>query len=392
MSIRVLIVDDSVVIRRILQEILQADPDFEVVGTASDGKIALQRIAQLKPDAITLDIEMPNMDGLQTLSELRKTHPRLPVVMLSTLTRRCASATLDALSRGADDYITKPVDTRSPAESFAQVREQLLPKLKALCKVKRPSTEVTKPFVPLKPLSRSGPVVPIRPPSPDPAPGPRLPLSRIDAVVIASSTGGPAALGQVIPLLPANLPVPVFIVQHMPALFTRLLADRLTSTSAVPVDEARTGVVVEPGKVWLAPGGFHLELVREGQGVRLNLNQDAPENSCRPAADPLFRSAAAIYGAHTLGVVLTGMGQDGMRGCEAIRAAGGQVVVQDEASSVVWGMPGFVARSGIADRVLPLGLVAREIFDRLRLGRSGGLSLNRSSIAASEGNDVHQRR
>lgn len=380
MKIRVLVVDDSVVVRRILSDIIASDPEFEVVGTASDGRIALTKIAQLAPDAVTLDIEMPNLDGLQTLTELRKTHPKLPVVVLSTLTRRCAAATLDALSRGANDYITKPTDTRNPAESFARVKEQLLPKLRVLCN-RRPRG-VSRPIVPVAAGARAE--VPLPPPVR------RAPASRIDAIAIASSTGGPAALGEVLPLLPQNLPVPVFIVQHMPALFTRLLADRLATRCGVRVDEGHEGGIGLPGTAWLAPGGLHMEVVRDGTQVKVHLTEAPPENSCRPSADPLFRSVVAAFGAHTLGVVLTGMGQDGLRGCEAIVQAGGQVLAQDEASSVVWGMPGFVARAGLADKVLPIGQIAREIVDRLRLGR--GSTFLSGSLRETEATDVHQRR
>jgi two-component system chemotaxis response regulator CheB len=185
-------------------------------------------------------------------------------------------------------------------------------------------------------------------------------------VAIGTSTGGPNALDEVFAGLPADLPVPVVVVQHMPPMFTRLLAERLSARHAIKVSEGRPDGVLRPGHAWLAPGDFHMSVAREGAEVRVRLNQDPPENSCRPAADVLFRSVAQAFGPGALAVVLTGMGQDGLRGCEAVRAAGGQVLAQDEATSVVWGMPGFVARAGLADRVLPLALVAPEIVRRVR--------------------------
>jgi two-component system chemotaxis response regulator CheB len=186
--------------------------------------------------------------------------------------------------------------------------------------------------------------------------------------VIGVSTGGPNALAELFRDLPGDLPVPLLIVQHMPPMFTRLLAERLTANSKVPVLEAGAGAVVRPGRALVAPGDFHMVVARDGLQVRAALSQGPPENSCRPAADPLFRSAARVYGERLLAVVLTGMGQDGLRGCEAVREAGGRVIVQDEATSVVWGMPGFVARAGLADKVLPLPQIAAEIVRRARPG------------------------
>jgi two-component system chemotaxis response regulator CheB len=344
-KIRVLVVDDSVVIRRVVSDELAADPDIEVIGSAANGKLALAKLSQLTPDLVILDIEMPEMDGLATLAAIRKSHPKLPVIMFSSLTERGATATLDALALGASDYFTKPGGPGGVDESRRVIREELIPEIKELCREKPPASSVP-------PISRFGA-----------AP------ARIDAVVIGTSTGGPNALAELFPALPV-LPVPVFIVQHMPPMFTKLLAERLTKASKVPVDEAEAGAIIVPGRAWIAPGNHHLEVVRDGVQVRALLNQNPPENSCRPAADPLFRSAAKVYGANLLGVVLTGMGQDGLRGCERIREAGGRVVVQDEATSVVWGMPGAVAKAGLADKVLPLSMIAGEIERRVAGGRT----------------------
>jgi len=355
-KIRILLVDDAVVVRRMLSDVLNDDPMIEVAGTAPNGVIALAKLPQLNPDLVILDVEMPEMDGLQTLAALRKTHRRLPVIMFSTLTQRGATATLDALALGANDYVTKPANVGSVAVAMQRIREQLIPRVKLLCG-RGPA-----------PAPAAAP----RPALHPPVSRPLSPTGRVEAVLIGVSTGGPNALAEVIPSLPADLPVPVLIVQHMPPIFTRLLAERLDAQSAVRVAEGSDRAKVEPGEVWLAPGDYHMEAVRDGAAVRLRLQQGPPENSCRPAVDVLFRSAAAAYGAGVLAVVLTGMGQDGLRGCEAVREAGGQVYAQDEATSVVWGMPGFVARAGLADRVLPLGEVGPTIVARVYKGRPVG--------------------
>ncbi len=339
--IRILVVDDSVVIRKLLSETLSGDSAIEVIGTASDGHIALAKILSLKPDLVTLDIEMPVLDGLKTLAALRKAHPRLPVIMFSTLTEHGAAATLDALALGASDYATKPSNTGSPAASIERIRTELIPKIKALCGAgpsKLPSLSAARPQT-----RRVGP------------------NPRIDIVAIGTSTGGPNALAEVLPRIPADFPVPIVVVQHMPPIFTRLLAERLSKQSAIAVEEGRAGAILAPGHAWIAPGNFHMQVIRSGTDWRLALNQKAPENSCRPAVDVLFRSVASVFGAHVLGVVMTGMGSDGVLGAQEIRDAGGNVIVQDERTSVVWGMPGLVHASGLADAVYPLDRLVTEI-------------------------------
>ncbi|MGO9649951.1 MAG: protein-glutamate methylesterase/protein-glutamine glutaminase [Terriglobales bacterium] len=349
--IRILVVDDSVVIRKVLCDTLSKDPEFEVLASASDGRIALAKIEQLKPDLITLDIEMPVMDGLETLKELRKTHPKLPVIMFSTLTERGASATLDALTLGASDYATKPSNTGSPAVAIAAIRAELIPKIKALC----PSSSLK-----LKTLPPPRPAVRMKPRSKQP----------IEIVAIGTSTGGPNALGEVLPHIPRDLPVPIVVVQHMPPIFTRLLAERLASQSEIPVSEGGAGVTLTPGRAWIAPGNFHMTVAHFGVNRRLDLNQNPPEHSCRPAVDPLFRSVAAVFRANVLAVVMTGMGSDGVLGAQHIREAGGEVIIQDEASSVVWGMPGLVYAAGQADAVYPLNQLAPEITRRVLQSRN----------------------
>jgi two-component system chemotaxis response regulator CheB len=350
---RILLVDDAVVIRRLVADVLNRDPALEVVGTAPSGRIALAKIPQVNPDLITLDMEMPDMDGLETLAEIRKTYPKLPVIMFSTLTARGAAATLDALRLGANDYVTKPANVGSVAVAIERVREELIPKIKAFC------------------ARVIGPVPTARPAWTAPATpaGPPRRVQRVDLLVIGCSTGGPNALAVLVPALPADLPVPILIVQHMPPVFTRSLSERLDAQSNLAVKEAAPGDPVEAGHAYLAPGDYHLEVVRQSLRPVLRTHQAPPENSCRPAADVLFRSAAQAYGPGVLAVVLTGMGQDGLRGCELIREAGGHVVVQDEATSVVWGMPGFVARAGLADKILPLEQIAGEIVRRVAAER-----------------------
>jgi two-component system chemotaxis response regulator CheB len=354
--IRILVVDDSVVIRRLLSDTLSGDSALEVIATASDGRIALAKISLLNPDLVTLDVEMPTMNGLETIAAIRKLYPKLPVIMFSTLTERGAAATLDALSLGASDYATKPSNTGSPTVAIERIRTELIPKIKALCGA----------IVPLKllPLPGSRPALKIR--------GGLNP--RVEIVAIGTSTGGPNALAEVLPRIPNDFPVPIVVVQHMPPIFTRLLADRLASRSAIPVEEGRAGVVLSPGHAWIAPGNFHMKVIREGVDRRLNLNQEPQENSCRPAVDVLFRPVAAAYGATVLGVVMTGMGSDGVLGAQEIRDAGGNVIIQDEASSVVWGMPGLVHASGLADSAYPVDQLAAEITRRVL--RSRGVHAN----------------
>ncbi len=349
LPVRVLIVDDSVVVRKLLCEALATSAEVSVAGTASSGAIALAKIPQLNPDVITLDIEMPGLNGIQTLVEIRKLYPKLPVIMFSTLTERGAAITLEALSLGASDYATKPSNTGSLSAAKDQVRQELVAKI--LCLVPRHVKPVPLPVVPAAKRSSAG--------------------QAVDIVAIGVSTGGPNALAVVIPQLPKDFPVPVVVVQHMPPLFTKLLAERLASRSALLVREGQAGKALEPGHAWIAPGDHHMTVARNGTGVVLNLNQEPPENSCRPAVDVLFRSVADVYGPRVLGVVMTGMGSDGARGARHIREVGGEIVVQDEASSVVWGMPGAVVGAGAADKICPLSEISQEIVGRVTSSRRG---------------------
>jgi two-component system, chemotaxis family, protein-glutamate methylesterase/glutaminase len=356
---RVLVVDDAVVMRRLVSQVLEEDPALTVAGTAANGRIALAKLDQVNPDAVVLDVEMPEMDGLATLRELRARRADLPVIMFSTLTERGASTTLEAMALGASDYVTKPANVGSVTESLERVSSDLAPRIIALCEARNRATTPTQ--APTRIRQRSGP------------PPKVLSLARqerIELLAIGASTGGPNALHELLPGLPAELPVPVVICQHMPPVFTRLLAQRLDAQCGLRVREAIDGALLVPGEVWIAPGDHHLEVRAGAHGPVLALHQGPPENSCRPAVDPLFRSAAATHGAHVLGVVLTGMGQDGLRGCEHLREVGAPVLVQDEDSSVVWGMPGAVANAGLADEVLPLGRIDEAIVTRVSVRRA----------------------
>jgi two-component system chemotaxis response regulator CheB len=378
-KIRVLVVDDSVVVRRMLSEMLSNNPAIESVSTASNGKIALARIPQVNPDAVILDVEMPEMDGIQTLAEIRRSNPMLPVIMFSTVTVRGAAATLDAIALGANDYVAKPSTRSGTVGQLGLVYQDLVDKIKAHCHFDANADASN---------ASASPSSIIEPP-PLVLPSPMLPGAKqilplpIDAIGIGVSTGGPNALAALLPSLPSDLGVPVFIVQHMPRLFTKLLAERLSSKTQIPVEEARPNDVVVGSRAWLAPGDFHMIVKRLGTKIIIHTNHDSPENSCRPSVDPLFRSIAETYGPRALGVIMTGMGQDGLRGCEAIRARGGQVLAQDEASSVVWGMPGFVARAGLANKIVPLGELGAEIVRRTRKVEISARVATSASVRAS---------
>jgi two-component system chemotaxis response regulator CheB len=353
-QIQIMIVDDSLVVRKVLTNVLSSDPDLAIAGWASNGRLALAKLQTVRPDIILLDIEMPEMNGLETIPGIRKILPHTPIIMFSTLTERGAEATLDALALGATDYVAKPSHQNIASTSEA-IRSDLVPKIKALCHfpvfVQHPASSVSIPTVPTPRPEIRFHAAPLR----------SRPLK---IVAIGVSTGGPDALARLLPSFPANFPLPVVIAQHMPPIFTTLLAKRLASKCALPVRECQPGDVLGPSCVWIAPGDFHMVVQDEEHRMSLRTHQEPRENFCRPSVDVLFRSVAAVYGANSLGVILTGMGQDGLKGCEALCAAGASVIIQDEASSVVWGMPGFVARAGLAEKILPLDQIGSEIIRR----------------------------
>jgi two-component system chemotaxis response regulator CheB len=353
-KIRVLVVDDSVLIRQSLSQLLNKDEEIEVVCTAANGKIALSRLDQVCPDIVTLDVEMPQMGGIETLKWIREKHPKLPVIMVSSYTEPGSPQTLDAIALCANDYVTKPNFNPSDTTTFESMGEILIAKIKALRQrgllLQMKASVSGKVSTPEK-----------RPPT-----APSVYSSgEASILAIGVSTGGPNALAALIPALGDSLPVPVLIVQHMPPGFTRMLAERLSSLSGLRIREGVEGELLKAGEVWIAPGGRHMAVEASRDGVRLRLNDAPPENSCRPAVDVLFRSVAAAYGSKVLGVVLTGMGQDGLRGAQSICSAGGVVLAQDEATSVVWGMPGAVATAGLPEKILPLQELAPEILRRL---------------------------
>jgi two-component system chemotaxis response regulator CheB len=366
---RILIVDDSAVMRSLLRSVVSSDAGLEVAGTAADGASALSGLALNRPDLILLDVEMPVMDGLVTLRELRTRGHKMPVIMCSSLTQRGARVTIEALAGGASDYVAKPTGQAGREAALRTLAQELIPKIHAL------TSSTTS-----QPPSRSAGAMPGQPPpvfsgaarpslfphatSLGLPPRPQ-PITSVPAVVaIGVSTGGPAALDVLLPALPADFALPVLIVQHMPELFTRLFAERLNGRCRLRVCEASEADPISAGTIYIARGNWHLEALPASipsVPPTLHLNQGPLENHCRPAVDVLFRSVAKVYGSGVLAVVLTGMGSDGMLGCRTIREQGGAVLAQDQASSTVWGMPGVVAAAGLAHKILPLDAIAPEI-------------------------------
>jgi two-component system chemotaxis response regulator CheB len=382
--IRVLIVDDSAVARGMITTALSDQPGIEIVGSAANGAIALSKIPKLSPEAVILDIEMPEMDGLTTLRHIREQFPKLSVIMFSTLSEHGARATFEALSAGANDYALKP--SGSTGESIQDVaRRVLVPKLFALTRptfvlpqraseapktgqMPLPTRGSTRQSVPSTVRPSMAPARSSLTPSavhPSIAPAAMRPRLVPKLIAIASSTGGPNALIEIIPTLPKDLPVPVLIVQHMPPIFTRHLAERLAGCSQVKVLEAAGNEILRPATVYVAPGNRHLELARDAQGVKTVLSDAPPENSCRPAADVLFRSVARLYGPNALCVVLTGMGSDGLLGAREIVRAGGRVLAQSGPTCVVWGMPKAVEQAGLCEAVIALSELGTAITQRV---------------------------
>ena len=366
--IRVLVVDDSIVVRKILRDVLSADPDIEVVGTAVSGKAALAKLDQLKPDLVTMDMEMPEMSGIEAVRAVRSRRSNLPIIMFCSPTERGAAAAFDALAAGANDYVAKPAHLSGVVQAAQTVRLELLPRIKALA-----GRPVGKPG-----RATPGPApVPVRPASL------RVPLKVPQLLVVAASTGGPEALATLLPALPAALPVPVLVVQHMPPVFTRQFAARLDRLASLEVREAVDGGALAPGVVHVAPGDFHLTVRAAGHRKEIALDQSPPENYCRPSADRMFRSASTTFQGAVLSVVLTGMGSDGRAGAAHIRAAGGTVLVQDQATSVVWGMPGAIAEAGLADEVVSLGGMADAILRRLPPVRKDGAAARSGAVGGA---------
>jgi len=357
---RILIVDDSAVMRSLLRSVVCAEADLEVAGTAADGESALRTIETVRPDLILLDVEMPVMDGLVTLKQLRARGSKMPVIMCSSLTQRGAKVTIEALAGGASDYVTKPAGQSGREAATRALSQELIPKIHALTSEVQPQPVFAgMPGAVLPGLARAPLMLPAA------SAFKAQPVSSVPAVLaIGVSTGGPAALDVLLPQLPASFPLPVAIVQHMPELFTRLFAERLDGRCGLRVREAAEGDPMRAGTIYIARGNWHMEVLaasRAGQPPTLHLNQGPLENHCRPAVDALFRSLAAVYGSGVLALVLTGMGSDGLAGSRMIREQGGSVLAQDQATSTVWGMPGAVTNAGLAHSVLPLSAIAPEI-------------------------------
>jgi two-component system chemotaxis response regulator CheB len=354
--IRILVVDDSVVVRRMLSRLIEEDLDLELVGFAANGSSALDQDTRLKPDVITMDVEMPEMDGLTAVRALRRGGSTAVIIMCSAFTTHGARSTIEALMRGANDYVTMPSTVSSTGGALETLRQELIPKIKQFSLRRRlvnlPTASPPKPTVshPSEIAIHKGTPAITKPPS---------------VIAIGVSTGGPTALLGLLPRLPGTFRLPIVIVQHMPPLFTRQLADRLSEASDIEVLEATEGMPLLPGRAVLAPGDQHMKLIKSGDGVTLTLDRGERENSCRPSVDVLFHSVAEVYGGQAIGVILTGMGQDGLRGVEKLKSRGAYIIAQNRESSVVWGMPGAVVQAGLADSVLPLEEVASAIMERV---------------------------
>ncbi|WP_020589526.1 protein-glutamate methylesterase/protein-glutamine glutaminase [Desulfobacter curvatus] len=359
-TIKALVVDDTIVYRKIVGDALKQMPGIEVVGTANNGKIALSKIKTLKPDLMTLDIEMPEMNGIELLQELQHMDNPPLVIMVSTLTRQGGELTLRAMELGAFDVLPKPEEGKM-AENMLKVKTTLEPIVKH---VKRHKFGIIDP--PVRPKSAvqvtaraAESKAAVRPAQSRPA-GIR---SKSEIIGIGISTGGPNALTKMIPMLPKDLKVPVLIVQHMPPVFTASLANSLNKKSAVEVKEARDGETIEPGKVFIAPGGKQMKIVAGADGLtrKIKITDDPPENSCKPSVDYLFRSIAQHYVGRATGVIMTGMGSDGSKGLVQMKNNGSFIIAQDEKTCTVYGMPKEPTESGIVDVIAPLEKIADEI-------------------------------
>lgn len=369
-SIRVMVVDDSVVIRGLISRWIKETPGLEVVSTQRDGKKAVDAIEASQPDIVVLDIEMPEMDGLTALPLILKKKPGIKVIMASTLTKRNARISMQALSMGAVDYIPKPEGNHGVTTS-SDFRKDLIEKVKVIGSQNRRS----RPKPELKSVSAKTPAPGL---SPNPislhqsdAQLKTVPFSRVKPRILAigSSTGGPQALTKLITeISPALGQVPTVITQHMPKTFTGILASNLSSAANRPCKEAEDGEVLKAGAIYVAPGGKHLILKKRDGAAVVKLDDGEPVNFCKPAVDPMFNSVAGIFGSASLGLVLTGMGQDGARGSVTIQTAGGSIIAQDEATSVVWGMPGATAQAGICSAVLPLDRIGQKVKELLGRG------------------------
>jgi len=363
MAVKVLVVDDSVVYRRILSEALRSLPDVEVVGGAANGSLVVAKVRELQPDLVTLDIEMPGMSGIQVMDALRQAGLDVKVLVISGLTPSGGKLTLQALQNGAFDFITKPTES-NPEENFRCLREELAPRIRAAAHRLEVQNILRAGVAPAKraePVARATAEI-LKAVTPS-----ALIRRKPEMVVIGVSTGGPNALAEIFIALPGDLGVPILIVQHMPPIFTQLLAATLSAHSAVPVREGKHNEEILPNLAYIAPGGKHMRLIPGVNGTRLlQLSEDPPENCCRPAVDYLFRSVANHFPAKALAVILTGMGDDGAAGLRLLKRGGSTVIAQDEASCVVFGMPKAAIEAGVVDMVVPLPAIAERIANLVR--------------------------
>jgi two-component system, chemotaxis family, protein-glutamate methylesterase/glutaminase len=344
-AVRVMVCDDSAVIRGAVARMLDADPSVKVVARVSNGQLAIDELKRTPVDVLVLDIEMPVMDGLTALPLLLRADPGLKVIMASTLTTRGADIALRALRLGAADYVPKP----SAVTGDETFRRELVEKVKGLARMRRRVAQPVRDMVGLR--LRPASIVP-----------PRL-------LAVGSSTGGPQALFTLVQGLGRTLNVPVVLTQHMPATFTPILAEHITKLGGMPCAEAKDGETLSPGRIYLAPGDRHLLIGATHAGFQARVSSDPPENFCRPSVDPMLRSASAACDGRVLVAMLTGMGQDGLAGTRRVVDAGGSAVAQDEATSVVWGMPGAVAQAGLCHAVLALPRIAPKLLEMLRMAR-----------------------
>ncbi|MGI9381691.1 MAG: protein-glutamate methylesterase/protein-glutamine glutaminase [Methyloligellaceae bacterium] len=369
-DIRVAVVDDSAVVRGLVTRWIDEEPSLATVGRYANGQLALDGIGASQPDVIVLDIEMPVMDGMTALPLLLKQRPGVKIIMASTLTRRNAEISLKALALGAIDYIPKPENNRGVTTS-SDFRVQLLRKIKAVGPKRGVAS--ARAATPVGAPSRSGTSAAM-PASGQAAASPSLrPISSVSPkiLVIGSSTGGPQALQNMFECVgPALKSVPVLVTQHMPATFTTILAEHIGRSSGLVSKEGEDGEPLQPGTVYVAPGGFHMAVKKTATGAAIHVYDGPDVNFCKPAVDPLFASVAPIYGRAALAVVLTGMGSDGAAGSTQIADAGGTVIAQDEATSVVWGMPGAAAAAGACAAILPLDNVGEKVVALMRGSRS----------------------
>ncbi|MPZ09965.1 MAG: chemotaxis-specific protein-glutamate methyltransferase CheB [Kiloniellaceae bacterium] len=351
---RVMVVDDSAVIRGLLTRSLEKDPGIKVIASVGNGETAIKALDRHDIEVIILDIEMPVMDGLTALPKLLAARPGIQVIMASTLTRKNAEVSLRALQMGAADYLPKP-SSNSELTGACEFQRELIEKVKALAKAARP----VRPAATLRDVGPAAPARPVQPARPIVLRKPSAALPRI--IAIGSSTGGPQALLQVLRDMAASVRLPILITQHMPPTFTTLLAEHIERATGVPCAEGKDGEAVTAGRIYLAPGSYHMMVERAGSGSVIRLNQEPPVNFCRPSVDPMLFSLAPIYGASLLTIILTGMGSDGYKGTTEVVRAGGTVIAQDEATSVVWGMPGAVATNGLCSAVLPIQEIGSSV-------------------------------